>query len=289
MKKHNPHIIDGDLIARSIITQVRRRIATTRRTLPDFSPRLGIIVVGAHPASEQYVAKKTVLAERLGCHVVIDRLPLTATTDELRQRIRLTQRRVDGIIVQLPLPSTIDTPAALDALDPHKDIDVLSPAAQGTLLSGKPVSIPPTPGAIMEILRRQSTDLRGKHVVIIGSGQLVGRPLAALLMHEPVTLTIVKSATRGLAQHVRRGDIVIAATGKSGLITSHMIKPGAIVIDAGISVEDGVTHGDVDAQALAKKASWVTPTPGGVGPVTVALLLRNLVDAASQKIEQTSV
>jgi methylenetetrahydrofolate dehydrogenase (NADP+) / methenyltetrahydrofolate cyclohydrolase len=267
--------IEGKLIAQKILDSVKARVEKLRR-----KPTLDVIMVGDDPASAKYIDKKSKAAQDVGIEFTLHKFPANVSTDQLTQEIVRLQLRSDAVMVQLPLPKQVDTQEVLDAIDPDKDPDCLSSAAIGRVARGNLRVTPPTAGAVMRIL--DDIELEGTHVVVVGQGELVGKAVAAVMVNHPVTLTVCGLGTRKLADHTKKADILISGTGQAKLITADMVKKGAIVIDAGTSFVDGVLSGDVDFDKVAKKASLITPVPGGIGPITVAKLLENVVILAEK-------
>ncbi len=273
-------IVDGKSIAQKIEDKLRIRVGQLK--MQEKEPHLAVVLVGDHKPSETYVKKKQEAAERIGIRFSLHRLGKEATEDEVVSLLKRIQyeERVSGVIVQLPLPEEFDTRRILQHVRLEHDVDVLSYAHLGALMTGKELWQPPTPAAVLEILQEHRIDVSGKHVVLVGRGGLVGKPLAVLFMRKPVTLTVCGRATANLADKVRQGDIVICGVGKAEMVTGEMVREGAVVIDAGVSFRDGKMYGDIEFNSVKEKAHLVTPTPGGVGPLTVAKLLENTVRAA---------
>jgi methylenetetrahydrofolate dehydrogenase (NADP+)/methenyltetrahydrofolate cyclohydrolase len=273
--------IDGKEIARAVRQEVARDVAALRAR--GITPGLTVLLVGNDPASEVYVRNKDRAAAEAGFAVRTLRLPADTRQAELERRIHELNQdpAVHGILVQLPLPPGIDSDGAIRALDPEKDVDGLHPRNVAALWRGEPGFVPCTPAGCIELLARRGVELEGKHAVVIGRSQLVGKPMAALLLERNATVTICHSRTRDLAAVARRADVLVAAVGRARLVKRDWIKPGAFVLDVGINrLEDGSLAGDVDTQAVAEVAAAITPVPGGVGPMTIAMLLRNTLRAA---------
>ena len=271
-------IIDGKALA----VAVRAEVAERARQLSDagIRPGLGVVLCGDDPASEIYVRNKGKVAEELGLHVDQQTPPGDSSTADI---VSLVQRMndddgIDGILVQLPLPSQIDPDAVLDVLRPDKDADGLHPVNMGLLAQGaRPPVVACTPAGCMEMLRRYDVPLRGSRAVVVGRSALVGRPMAMLLLNADCTVTMCHSRTVDLPAVCRDADILIAAIGRAGMITADYVKPGACVIDVGTSRVDGKVRGDVDRESVEPVAGWLTPVPGGVGPMTIAMLMHNTV------------
>jgi methylenetetrahydrofolate dehydrogenase (NADP+)/methenyltetrahydrofolate cyclohydrolase len=273
-------IIDGKKIASAVEQEVREALGKLR-----FKPGLVAVRVGNDPASEVYVRNKARKAKELGlagAEIVFDGAmhehELLAEIDTLNN-----DDNIDGILVQLPLPAQIDSKKVIDAIDPAKDVDGFHPINVGLLHLGRPVLVPCTPAGVMRLIASTGVDIAGKRAVVIGRSDIVGKPVAALLLRENATVTICHSRTRDLPDVVREADIVVAAIGKPRFVTAEMVQRGAIVIDVGINRVDGKLAGDVDFERVREVASWITPVPGGVGPMTIAMLMKNTVIAAGRR------
>jgi methylenetetrahydrofolate dehydrogenase (NADP+)/methenyltetrahydrofolate cyclohydrolase len=273
-------IIDGKTVARQIESEVAESIARL-----GFRPGLVAVRVGNDPASEIYVRNKARKARELGLEGTELVFPDTMSEAELLAEIaRLNlDGEVDGILVQLPLPKHIDATKVIDAIEPMKDVDGFHPINAGLLHLGRPALVPCTPSGVIRLIESTGETMEGKHAVVIGRSDIVGKPVAALLLQRNATVTICHSRTRDLAAVARQADILVAAIGKARFVTTDMIKPGAIVIDVGINRVNGKLAGDVDFDAVAAVAGWITPVPGGVGPMTIAMLMRNTVTAAERR------
>jgi methylenetetrahydrofolate dehydrogenase (NADP+)/methenyltetrahydrofolate cyclohydrolase len=274
-------LIDGAAIARN----VRAEAAEQARRLP-MRPGLAVILVGDDPASAVYVRNKVKACEEAGFHSVLERYDATMGQDALLARIAALNAdpAIHGILVQMPLPKHLDPQAVIEAIAPAKDVDGFSIASAGELMTGLPGLRPATPFGCMKLIESTGVPIRGKHAVVIGRSNTVGKPMALLLLQAHATVTVCHSATPDLAAHTRLADIVVAAVGRRGTVTAGMVKPGAIVIDVGINRnDDGKLCGDVEfegvRQALGPQG-WITPVPGGVGPMTIAMLLMNTLQAA---------
>jgi len=279
-------LIDGKAIAADVRAQAARRAAELREK--GVEPALAVILVGEDPASKIYVRNKARACRECGIRSEVVRLPADATQAALMAEIDRINRdeRIHGLLIQLPLPAHLDAEAALAAVDWKKDVDGFHRMNAGALLNGTPTVLPCTPAGCMELLRRAGVALDGAQAVVIGRSSIVGKPMALLLMQANCTVTVCHSHTRNLADVVRRADIVVAAIGRPRFITADMIREGAAVIDVGINrMEDGSLCGDVDFDAVCEKASCITPVPGGVGPMTIAMLMRNTVQAAEKYAE----
>lgn len=268
--------IDGKQIAHKILDQTKRRVERLH-----VKPTLAVVMVGNNAASAKYVARKAQAAEYVGIDFYLHRFPDDVTTEQLVDEVQRLQMRNDAVVVQLPLPKQIEVQKVLDAIKPGKDADCLSSAALGRVARGNAAVLPPTASSVLEILKSKKVLLKAKHVVVVGQGELVGKPVAALMLNEPVTLTICGLGTKKLSDFTQTADILILGAGKAGLIKAGMIKKWCVVIDAGTTMVKGKLRGDAD-QSVAKKAKYFTPTPGGVGPITVAKLLDNVVTLAER-------
>jgi len=278
-------ILDGEALAARFRAEVTDRVA--RLASEGIRPGLGTILVGDDPASERYVALKHADCAQVGIASVHEHLPAETSQEELESVIRRfnDDPRVHAYLVQLPLPKGLDEEAALLAMDDSKDVDGLHPLNLGRLVMGAPGPLPCTPAGIVELLHAYDVPVEGRHVVVIGRGITIGRPLALLLaLKRPgcnAAVTVVHTGVPDIAEHVRRADIVVAAAGSAGLVTKDMVKPGAAVVGAGTTWEGRRVLSDVD-ESVAEVAGWITPRIGGVGPMTRAMLLRNAVRAAER-------
>ncbi|HEY9289109.1 MAG TPA: bifunctional methylenetetrahydrofolate dehydrogenase/methenyltetrahydrofolate cyclohydrolase FolD, partial [Candidatus Dormibacteraeota bacterium] len=279
-------LIDGRVHARVIREELQRAVAAHPGQRP---PGITVIQVGDDPASTTYVRGKHKAAEEVGFKSTIQHLH-DITQQELRDCINhlAADSTVDGILVQMPLPTGLNADQALEQVPPHKDVDGLHPYNAGRLAQGNPTFIPATPLGVLELLRREQIDVTGKHAVIVGRSRLVGRPLALLLLQNHATVTIGHSQTANLSTITKTADILIAATGKPGLIKTKHVKQGAVVIDVGITrdPQTGKLLGDVDRPSVDPIAAALTPVPGGVGPMTIAMLLVNTYRAYRQHLGQ---
>jgi methylenetetrahydrofolate dehydrogenase (NADP+)/methenyltetrahydrofolate cyclohydrolase len=286
-------IIHGPDVAAQIKKELREKIAELRGR--GVTPGLAVVMVGEDPASKQYVRNKVKGCEELGIYSRSIILPESASEDELLKVVDELNAdpAIHGFLVQLPIPQHIDENKVLMRIDPEKDADGFHPINVGRMLIGNPQFLPATPHGIQEMLMRSGNDPEGKHVVVVGRSNIVGKPIAAILMQKKkganATVTVCHSRTRDLASLVRMGDVVIAAIGSPGFITADMIKPGAVVIDVGTNRVDDPSDkrgyrwvGDVDFENVKEVASAITPVPGGVGPMTIVMLLKNTVTAASR-------
>lgn len=275
-------ILDGKAISAELRGAIAQRVAHLREK--GVTPGLAVILVGADPASQIYVRNKSVGCDQVGIHSVTINLPETTTQDELEKLIaRLNaDDTIHGILVQLPLPKHLDEAAALAVIAPEKDVDGFHLLNAGRMMSGQPGVVACTPKGAMEMIRRTGIDLDGKEAVVVGRSNIVGKPMAMMLLQANCTVTICHSHTVNLAQHTRNADILVAAVGKPGLITKSMVKPGAVVIDVGINRVNGKVVGDVMPD-VADVAGYITPVPGGVGKMTIVELLENTVEAAEKQ------
>jgi methylenetetrahydrofolate dehydrogenase (NADP+)/methenyltetrahydrofolate cyclohydrolase len=283
-------IIDGKAIAADVRAQVAREVAEHRERYGD-SPGLATVLVGDDPASKIYVGGKHRASEEVGIRSIAHELPGDTPEEELVDLVEELNAddAVTGFIVQLPLPDHIDPARVMAAIDPRKDVDGLTPTNTGLLVQGREALVSATPSGVMELLRRSGASLEGAEAVVVGRSNLVGRPVSSLLLAENATVTVCHSRTRDLPTVCRRGDILVAAVGRPRLITGDMVKPGATVIDVGTTrTEEGLV-GDVDFESAAKHARAITPVPGGVGPMTIAMLLRNTLLAARAQLSVRSV
>jgi methylenetetrahydrofolate dehydrogenase (NADP+)/methenyltetrahydrofolate cyclohydrolase len=268
-------VMDGKALAASVRENVAREVAEIGHL------GLATVLVGDDPASHVYIEAKHKAATAAGIDARDVRMPATATQAEVLAAVDALNRddEVDGILVQLPLPAGMDESAVTYAVDPLKDVDGFHPVNAGNLYLGTPLHVPATPWGCMELLAAHGIDPKGKEAVVIGRSEIVGRPAAMLLLQAHATVTMCHSRTTDLAAHVRRADIVVAAVGVPGIVTPEMVKPGAAVLDVGLTRTDEGIRGDVDP-AVAEVAGWLTPMPGGTGPMTIAMLLRSAVKAA---------
>lgn len=275
-------LIDGKVVAKAVKEEVRSRVEALKAR--GIRPGLATVLVGDDPASHVYVRNKQRTCEELGMHSVGHNLPATTSQADVLALIDRLNRdpAIHGILVQLPLPKPLRSEPILSAVSPDKDVDGLHPVNVGKLMMGEPRFVPCTPGGVMAMLDYYKLPIEGKTAVVVGRSNLVGKPAAMLLLHRHATVTICHSKTPDLAAVCRRADILVAAMGKARFIRGEMVKEGAVVIDVGINRQpDGKLVGDVDFEAVAARASWITPVPGGVGPMTIAMLMQNTMLAAS--------
>jgi len=279
-------LINGKKIAQKLDKKTADLVKKLKKR--GLSPKIAVILVGDSKPSQIYVAQKEKLAKKLGFDFELIKLGSKTTTVELKNKIYSLQKQKNlcGLIVQLPLPQKINTFEVLNGLNYDIDIDCLGAYSLGRLYQDKRELEPPTAGAVMEILRSLKVKFPGKEVVVIGAGILVGKPLATILMQERATVTVCNSATRDLKKKCLNADIIVTGAGVINLVKANMVKKGAIVIDAGFSFKNGKSYGDADVATLDKKGVWVTPTPGGVGPITVSKLILNAALCGEMKINK---
>ena len=277
--------IDGKGFALKMRAELAERVAVISEKLGR-PPGLAVVLVGEDPASQVYVRNKELAATKAGMKSTMIRLPEDATMDQVLEAVDAlnNDETVDGFLVQLPLPGHLDEKLVTDRIDPSKDADGLHPTNLGRLLAGIDAPRPCTPSGCIELLKDEGVEMSGAHAVVIGRSTIVGKPMAMLLLAENATVTICHSRTQDVAQEVGRADIVVAAVGRPEMVKGEWLKEGAAVIDVGINRVDGKLVGDVDYEGALERAACVTPVPGGVGPMTVAMLLKNTVDAAERKI-----
>jgi methylenetetrahydrofolate dehydrogenase (NADP+)/methenyltetrahydrofolate cyclohydrolase len=276
-------IMDGAGLARTIRGEIAKRVE--RLGTLGKVPGLAVILVGDDPASAVYVRNKVKDCEESGIRSVLIRMPASTAEAELLEQIAALNQdaSIDGILVQLPLPDQIDARRVIEAISPGKDVDGFHVASAGALMTGQPGFLPCTPYGVMKLLEHIGHDLRGAEAVVVGRSNIVGKPQAMLLLQKDATVTICHSRTRDLADHTRRADVLVAAAGRARMITGSMIKPGAVVIDVGMNRDaSGRLCGDVDFDSASQVAGWITPVPGGVGPMTRAMLLVNTLEAAER-------
>ena len=276
-------IIDGRAVADSILADVKHKVE--RRVREGGSrPFLAALLVGDDPASEYYVRTKRKAGDQVGIGSEEHRLLATASTDEVLEKVSElnSDENVSGILPQLPMPEQVDSDLVVESIDPLRDVDGLHPYNSGRLLLGDPTVVPCTPAGVLELLERATVPIAGRHAVVIGRSEIVGKPVALLLLAANATVTICHSRTQDLPALTRDADIVVAAVGRPGFVTRDMVKPGAAVVDVGINRVDDKVVGDVDP-AVAEIAGWLTPVPKGVGPMTVAMLMHNTLRAEERR------
>jgi methylenetetrahydrofolate dehydrogenase (NADP+)/methenyltetrahydrofolate cyclohydrolase len=275
--------IDGNALAKQIRTEVAGRTAALKAK--GVQPHLAIVLVGDDPASQVYVKHKVADSEQTGLKATLDRHPATLSEADLLARIRALNEdaSVHGILVQLPLPRHMDSARVIETIAPAKDVDGFHVASAGALMVGQPGFWPCTPYGCLKMLDAIGYDLKGKHAVVIGRSNIVGKPMAMMLLGRDATVTICHSRTTDLKALTLQADVVVAAVGKRNVLTADMVKPGAVVIDVGMNRNDeGKLCGDVDFAGVQQVAGWITPVPGGVGPMTRAMLLVNTITAAER-------
>jgi methylenetetrahydrofolate dehydrogenase (NADP+)/methenyltetrahydrofolate cyclohydrolase len=276
-------LISGTRLSQDLRVDIRERAEKLR--LRDCEAGLAVILIGTDPASQVYVRNKVKACGETGIRSILENYPATLSETDLLSRIDALNRdpKVHGILVQMPLPRHIDPSRVIAAIAPEKDVDGYSILSAGELLTGSPGFRPCTPFGCMKLIEQTGIDLKGKHAVVIGRSNTVGKPMALLLLQANATVTICHSATADLAAHVRQADIVVAAVGRRNTVTAEMVKPGAIVIDVGMNRNDaGELCGDVDFEGVSKVAGFITPVPGGVGPMTITMLLMNTILSAEK-------
>ena len=280
-------IIDGKSIAKELRESLAPRVAALKEQ--GITPGLTVIVVGDDPASAIYVRNKERACVKLGMNSQVLRFPAETTQEEILNTVRLLNQddSVHGILVQLPLPRHIDEQAVLRAIDPDKDVDGFHAMNAGRLMNGEPGFVACTPKGVMRLLEVSGVELDGKNAVVLGRSNIVGKPMALLLLQKNCTVTIAHSHTKDLAAVTRSADILVVAVGRAGFITGGMIKPGAAVMDVGINGVDGKVVGDVDFESAKEVVSCITPVPGGVGAMTIAMLMENTVEAAENYARRT--
>ncbi|OGH58849.1 MAG: hypothetical protein A2725_03815 [Candidatus Magasanikbacteria bacterium RIFCSPHIGHO2_01_FULL_33_34] len=270
-------LIDGKAIADKINEKVAEKVSLLKKQ--KITPKLAVILVGKDKPSQTYVKKKGQAAQKAGMAFKLHKINSTITTKQLIKKIEEIQNDKDlsGIIVQLPLPKHINTNSVLNTIKPEIDVDCLTNVNLGKLVMKTNFLVPPTPGAVMSIIHKLNIDLIGKNVTIIGAGPLVGKPLAIMMMNEYASVTVCNSKTKDTKEKCLASDIIITGVGKKNILRKDMVSPGVIVIDTGVSFEQKKMSGDVNVKEILDKVAYVTPTPGGVGPITVARLLLNTI------------
>ena len=274
-------LIDGKTVSASVRAQVAQEVQELKAK--GLYPGLAVVIVGDDPASRTYVNNKKKACAETGIYSEEYALPATTTQEELLSLVRSLNEKpeIHGILVQSPLPNGLDEEAVIEEINPQKDVDAFHPQNVGRIMIGNFHFLPCTPAGVIELIRSQGIEIAGKRCVVIGRSNIVGKPMAMLLLHNHGTVTICHSKTRDLAEICREADILVAAVGRPKFVTENMVKPGAVVIDVGMDRdENGKLCGDVDFVNVEPKAGYITPVPGGVGPMTIAMLLRNTVTAA---------
>lgn len=280
-------LLDGKALASKIEIQIQKEVQDLNKNF--IYPTLAVILVGDDPASASYVNMKSKACQRVGINTLTFSMPRETQEDRLLEKIqRLNQdEKIDAILVQLPLPKHIDTSKVLEAISPSKDVDGFHALNVGRATLGFDGFIPATPLGVMHLLNEYKIDLRGKDCVVVGASNIVGKPLATLLLNAGATVSICHIDTKDVSQYTKMADIIFVGVGKPNLITKDMVKDGAIVVDIGINrLEDGRIVGDVDFENVAPKCKFITPVPGGVGPMTIATLLQNTLQSAKTKLKR---
>ena len=276
-------LIDGNALSRQLRADVSARVTALKAK--GITPGLAVILVGENAASQVYVRNKVKACEDTGMHSVLERWPATMTEAELLARVDAlnTDTTIHGILVQLPLPAHIDAQKVIEAISPAKDVDGFHIASAGALMTGMHGFWPCTPYGCMKMLESIGYDLKGKHAVVIGRSNIVGKPMALMLLQQNATVTICHSATKDLKAMTLQADVIVAAVGKRNVLTADMVKPGAVVLDVGMNRNDeGKLCGDVDFEGVKQVAGWITPVPGGVGPMTITMLMVNTLESAER-------
>ncbi len=276
-------IIDGNALSKQLRADVAQRAAALRAR--GITPGLAVVLVGDSPASQVYVRNKIKACEDNGLHSVLEKYDATLSEADLLARVDALNNdpAIHGILVQLPLPAHIDAHKVIEAISPAKDVDGFHIASAGALMVGQPGFWPCTPYGCMKMLESIAYDLRGKHAVVIGRSNIVGKPMALMLLQKNATVTVCHSATADLKAMTLQADVIVAAVGKRDVLTADMVKPGAVVIDVGMNRNDeGKLCGDVDFDGIKEVAGYITPVPGGVGPMTITMLLVNTLEAAER-------
>ena len=279
------NIIDGKALSQKIKNSLKEKTSLLKEN-QNIVPGLAVIIIGDDPASRAYVGMKAKACKDVGFYSIVHEMPETITQDEIIDTIKMMNNnpRIDGILVQLPLPKHIDTNKILEVIDPQKDVDGFHAYNVGRLVTGLDSFVACTPLGVMEMFKEYNIDLEGKDVCVVGASNIVGKPMASLLLNANATVTVTHIYTKDLASHTSKADIVVVGVGVPHLIKEDMIKEGAVVIDIGINrLEDGSLTGDVDYQNVAPKCSYITPVPGGVGPMTIAMLLSNTLKSATKR------
>lgn len=275
------NIIDGKAVSKKVKEDVKAECEQLKAK--GITPGLAVIIVGDDPASQVYVHNKEVACEACGFYSVKYALPAETTQDELNALVDKLNKddKINGILCQLPLPSHLDDKEVINRIDPLKDVDAFHPVNVGAIMIGDYNYLPCTPAGVMELIHSTGIDVSGKKAVVIGRSNIVGKPMAMLLLHENATVEITHSRTQNLADITKEADILVAAIGKAKFVKADMVKDGAVVIDVGMNRdENGKLCGDVDFEAVKDKCSFITPVPGGVGPMTIAMLMKNTLTAA---------
>jgi methylenetetrahydrofolate dehydrogenase (NADP+)/methenyltetrahydrofolate cyclohydrolase len=282
-------LIDGNALSTLLRQQVSEKVQSLRAR--GVTPGLAVILVGDNQASQVYVRNKVKACEQTGIHSLLEKHDATMSEADLLARVHALNQdnSIHGILVQLPLPAHIDAQKVIEAIAPEKDVDGFHVASAGALMTGLPGFWPCTPHGCMKMLEHIGYPLRGKHAVVIGRSNIVGKPMALMLLQQNATVTVCHSATPDLKAHTLQADVIVAAVGKRNVLTADMVKPGAVVIDVGMNRDDaGKLCGDVDFDGVKQVASYITPVPGGVGPMTITMLLVNTLESAERHAISTA-
>ena len=280
-------LIDGNALSKQLRAQVAAD--TTALKAQGLTPGLAVVLVGDNPASQVYVRNKVKACEDAGLHSVLEKYDATMTEADLLARVNALNNddRIHGILVQLPLPAHIDAQKVIEAISPAKDVDGFHMASAGALMTGMPGFWPCTPYGCMKMLESIGYDLKGKHAVVIGRSNIVGKPMALMLLQKDATVTVAHSRTQNLKALTLQADVIVAAVGKRNVLTADMVKPGAVVLDVGMNRNDeGKLCGDVDFDGVKEVAGYITPVPGGVGPMTITMLLVNTLESAQRALSE---
>ena len=276
-------LIDGNALSKQLRSEVAQRVQALK--VKGLTPGLAVVLVGDNPASQVYVRNKVKACEDSGLHSVLEKYEANMSEADLLARVKALNQdpSIHGILVQLPLPAHIDAQKVIEAISPAKDVDGFHMASAGALMTGMPGFWPCTPYGCMKMLESIQYPLKGKHAVVIGRSNIVGKPMALMLLQQNATVTICHSATPDLKAMTLQADVIVAAVGKRNVLTADMVKPGAVVLDVGMNRNDeGKLCGDVDFEGVKQVASYITPVPGGVGPMTITMLLVNTLEAAER-------
>jgi methylenetetrahydrofolate dehydrogenase (NADP+)/methenyltetrahydrofolate cyclohydrolase len=280
-------LIDGNALSKQLRAQVA--IDTAALKAQGLTPGLAVVLVGDNPASQVYVRNKVKACEDAGLHSVLEKYEATLTEADLLARVEALNNdpAIHGILVQLPLPAHIDAQKVIEAISPAKDVDGFHIASAGALMTGMPGFWPCTPYGCMKMLESIGYDLKGKHAVVIGRSNIVGKPMALMLLQKDATVTVAHSRTQNLKALTLQADVIVAAVGKRNVLTADMVKPGAVVLDVGMNRNDeGKLCGDVDFDGVKEVAGYITPVPGGVGPMTITMLLVNTLESAQRALSE---
>ncbi|MEA3512120.1 MAG: bifunctional methylenetetrahydrofolate dehydrogenase/methenyltetrahydrofolate cyclohydrolase FolD [Campylobacterota bacterium] len=277
-------LLDGKKLSTKIKAEVKKDVELLQQK--NITPGLAVVLVGSDPASAAYVNMKSKACKEAGIYSIAHEMPSSISQDNILEIIEMMNKNpnIDGILVQLPLPSHVDTTAILEAIVPHKDVDGFHPYNVGRVVAGLDGFIPATPYGVMELLKEYNIDSKGKNVCVVGASNIVGKPMATLMLNAHATVDICHIYTDDLKAHTLNADIICVGVGVINLITKDMVKDGAIIVDIGVSrLESGKLVGDVDFENVSPKCSYITPSPGGVGPMTIAMLLKNTIKAAENR------